>query len=486
MIKIQKEWYGNVRKDVLSGLVVAIALIPEAIAFSIIAGVDPMVGLYSSFCIAIITAFFGGRPGMISAATGAMALVLAGLVASHGVEYMLLATILAGVLQIIFGFLKIGELLKYIPRSVMIGFVNALGILIFRSQLSYFKGEDITMYLLVLAGIAIIYFFPKINKVIPAPLIAILVLTGITLLINFDTTTIGDIGNISGTLPRFLFPDVPLNIETLKIIFPVSLSLSIVGLVESLLTARLLDELTDTKSNKNRECVGQGLANVVAGLFGGMAGCAMIGQSVINYESGGRGRLSTLVAGVFLMILILVLNGWVMLIPIAALVAVMIIVSIATFDWSSIKRIKKVPKDDTFVMIATVVVVLATDNLAIGVIVGIVMSSLFFVQKISRVKVKKITTENGIVFKCSGQLFFASTTHFFEKFDFINIDNTNVIINVENMKIWDESASSAFDKLLEKFRQNNANIKVEGLSDACEDLLTKTSYQYSILPEYAD
>ncbi len=293
MTAIRQEWFANVKKDLLSAIVVAIALIPEAIGFSIIAGLDPMVGLYASFCIAIVTAFFGGRSGMISAATGAMALVLAGLVASHGVEYMLFATILAGVLQIIFGFLKIGALLRFIPKPVMIGFVNALGIMIFRAQLSYFKGTNIMMYVLVATGIAIIYLFPKINKTIPAPLITILALTGISLIVEFDIKTIGDLGNISGTLPQFLLPNVPLNLETLKIIFPVSLSLAIVGLVESLLTARLLDELTDTTSNKNRECVGQGVANVVSGLFGGMAGCAMIGQSVINFKSGGRGRLST-------------------------------------------------------------------------------------------------------------------------------------------------------------------------------------------------
>ena len=350
MASIKKEWFGNVRKDILSGIVVAIALIPEAIAFSIIAGVDPMIGLYASFCIAIVVAFLGGRTGMISAATGAMALVLVSLVKSHGVEYMLLATILAGVLQILFGVLKIGAFLRYIPKPVMIGFVNALGIMIFRAQLGYFIGADIMMYVFVLVGILIILLFPKINKTIPAPLINILVLTGISLLLKTDTKTIGDMGNISDTLPKFLFPDVPLNLETLKIIFPVSLSLSIVGLVESLLTARLLDEFTGTYSNKNRECIGQGAANVVAGLFGGMAGCAMIGQSVINFKSGGRGRLSTLTSGLVLMLLIIVLNRWVVIIPIAALVAVMIVVSVATFDWSCIKRMKLVPITDTIVI----------------------------------------------------------------------------------------------------------------------------------------
>lgn len=485
MPRIKKEWFGNVRKDILAGIVVAIALIPEAIGFSIIAGVDPMVGLYASFCIAIVIAFLGGRTGMISAATGAMALVLAGLVKSHGIEYMLLATILAGVLQILFGALRIGAFLRYIPKPVMIGFVNALGILIFRAQLDYFEGADIMLYVFVLVGIGIILLFPKINKTIPAPLITIVVLTGVSLFMKTDIKTIGDMGNITGTLPQFLFPKVPLNMETLRIIFPVSLSLSIVGLVESLLTARLLDEFTGTWSNKNRECIGQGAANVVAGLFGGMAGCAMIGQSVINYKSGGRGRLSTLTSGLVLMLLIIVLNKWVVMIPIAALIAVMIVVSVATFDWSCLKRIRLVPKADTAVMVTTVAVVLATDNLAYGVIVGILMSSVFFVQKISKVTVTKSETESGIVYKCTGQLFFASTTHFLEKFDF-DVDNVNVKLDVSDMKIWDESAADAIDKLLEKFHENNAHLKIEGLSDACETLLIKTSYQYSILPEYRD
>jgi SulP family sulfate permease len=367
----------------------------------------------------------------------------------------------------------------------MTGFVNALGIMIFKAQLPYFNGAGISMYVLVAVGIAIIYFFPKINKSIPAPLVSIIVLTIFTMATGMKVVMIGDIGNIVGVLPSFALPKVALNLETLKIIFPYSLSLAIVGLVESMLTSRLVDELTDTTSNKNRECVGQGLANIVAGVFGGMAGCGMIGQSVINYRSGGRGRLSTLTAGIFLMILIKVLNGWVVQIPVAALVAVMIIVSISTFDWSSIKRMVKIPKTDTAVMLLAVVVVLMTDNLAYGVVAGILLSSIFFVNKISQVHVEKEETEKGIIYRCYGQLFFASTTHFLEKFDF-DIADQMIELDLTHAKFWDESAGAAFDKLINKYSERHVRVKIYGLSEACEKLLENTSEQYSIMPEYAD
>jgi SulP family sulfate permease len=367
----------------------------------------------------------------------------------------------------------------------MIGFVNALGLLIFKAQLSYFKGAGITMYVLVIVGMGIIYFFPKINKSIPAPLVAILVLTILTFVTGMEVTRIGDMGNIVGQLPTFALPNVSFSMETLKIIFPFSLSLAIVGLVESMLTAQLIDELTDTKSNKNRECVAQGIANMVAGVFGGMAGCAMIGQSVINHKSGGRGRLSTFTSGAFLMILIVVLNRWVVQIPIAALVAVMIIVSIATFDWSSIKRLTQVPKTDTAVMLSTVAVVLVTDNLAYGVIVGIIMSSLFFVNNISKPQVEQSEGDSGIVYRCYGQLFFASTTHFLEQFDF-SLSNQMIELDVSHLKFWDESAGDAFDKVILRYSERHVRVKILGLSSACEKILVKTSRQYSILPEYAD
>lgn len=485
MNKIKNEWFGNNSRDILAGLVVAIALIPEAIAFSLIAGVNPMVGLYAAFCIAIVTAFAGGRTGMISGATGAMALVLAGLVKVHGIEYMLLATILTGIIQMILGLIKVGGILRFIPKPVMTGFVNALAILIFKSQLEHFVGEGILMYVLVAISILIIFLFPKINKIIPAPLVAIVVLTAVTIIFKIDVTRIGDLGNISNSLPSFLFPNVDLNLETLKIILPFSLSLAAVGLVESLLTAQLLDEMSDTSSNKNRECIGQGLANIVAGLFGGMAGCAMIGQSVINFKSGGRKRLSTFLSGAFLIILTVVFNKLVIQIPMAVLVGVMIVVSVATFDWGSIKRIVKMPKTDTMVMLATVIIVLLTDNLAYGVLLGIILGSLFFVYKVSQINVVKVEVDGMIIYKCYGQLFFASTKHFLEKFDF-EISNQTIGLDVKHLKFWDESAGNAFDKLIMKYSNKKVKLKIEGLGEACEILLQKTSVQYSILPEYVD
>lgn len=470
MNEIKKEWFGNTKQDILSGMVVAIALIPEAIGFSIIAGVNPMMGLYASFCIAMITAFFGGRQGMISAATGAMALLLVNLVKDYGIEYMLAATILTGIIQLILGYLKIGNLLKFIPRPVMIGFVNALAILIFKAQLPYFQGESIWIYALVAIGLLVIYLFPKINKTIPSPLIAIIAVTVLASVLGIKTTTIGDIGNISSTLPKFLIPNIPVSLETLKIILPYSISLSIVGLVESLLTAQLLDDLTHTKSNKNRECMGQGVANVVSGLFGGMAGCAMIGQSIINFKSGGRGRLSTFVAGLFLMILIILLNKFVVIIPIAALISVMIVVSISTFDWESLKRLKIVPKTDSIVMISTVVVVLFTHNLAFGVIVGVILSALFFASKISEVHVEKFEKSNVVEYKVSGQLFFSSTTSFINHFSFEEKSKT-INIDLSNVRIWDESAVDCIDKLVFRFRKNDNNVNLVGMSTKCKEII---------------
>lgn len=470
MNEIKKEWFGNTKQDILSGMVVAIALIPEAIGFSIIAGVNPMMGLYASFCIAMITAFFGGRQGMISAATGAMALLLVNLVKDYGIEYMLEATILTGIIQLILGYLKIGNLLKFIPRPVMIGFVNALAILIFKAQLPYFQGESIWIYALVAIGLLVIYLFPKINKTIPSPLIAIIAVTVLASVLGIKTTTIGDIGNISSTLPKFLIPNVSVSLETLKIILPYSISLSIVGLVESLLTAQLLDDLTHTKSNKNRECMGQGVANVVSGLFGGMAGCAMIGQSIINFKSGGRGRLSTFVAGLFLMILIILLNKFVVIIPIAALISVMIVVSISTFDWESLKRLKIVPKTDSIVMISTVVVVLFTHNLAFGVIVGVILSALFFASKISEVHVEKFEKSDVVEYKVSGQLFFSSTTSFINHFSFEEKSKT-INIDLSNVRIWDESAVDCIDKLVFRFRKNDNNVNLVGMSTKCKEII---------------
>jgi sulfate permease, SulP family len=396
---IQNQWFSNIRGDVLAGIVVALALVPEAIAFSIIAGVDPKVGLYASFCIAVIIAFTGGRPGMISAATGAMALLMVTLVRDHGLEYLLAATLLTGVIQIGAGYLKLGSLMRFVSRSVVTGFVNALAILIFMAQLPELTNVTWHVYAMTAAGLGIIYLFPyvpRLGKLIPSPLVCIVALTIVAIVWQIDIRTVGDMGDLPDTLPIFLWPEVPLNLETLWIILPYSVGLAAVGLLESLMTATIVDDLTDTNSDKNRECKGQGIANIGAGLMGGMAGCAMIGQSIINVKSGGRTRLSTLTAGVFLMVLILVLDQWLKQIPMAALVAVMIMVSIGTFSWDSLRQMPKLPISTNIVMVTTVVVVVATHNLALGVGVGVLLAAMFFANKISHfMYVASTLTDNG-------------------------------------------------------------------------------------------
>lgn len=471
---IKYEWFGNIKGDVLAGLVVAMALVPEAIAFSIIAGVDPMIGLYASFCIAVVIAFVGGRPGMISAATGATALLMTTLVAEHGLQYLLAATILTGIIQIVMGVLKLGKLMKFVPRSVMVGFVNALAILIFTSQLTHFVGESWAMYAMVAGALAIIYILPRFTKAVPSPLVAIVVISAIAIFTGSGVRTIGDMGELTQALPMFLLPDIPLTFETLQIIFPYSLSIAIVGLVESLLTATIVDDMTDTKSDKNKEARGQGIANIVSGLFGGMAGCAMIGQSVINVKSGGRGRLSAFVAGVFLMILILVLNDFLVQIPMAALVGVMIMVSIGTFDWGSVKSLHKTPITDTIVMIATVITVLMTHDLSKGVLVGIILSAIFFASKISKVKVTTLASDhsNKKFYRVSGQLFFASVTDFVEHFNF-NDKVKEVNIDLTEAHLWDDSAVGAIDKIVIKYHQNGVKVNLVGLNNESNKLINK-------------
>lgn len=469
MRQSKQEWFGNIKGDLLAGIVVCMALIPEAIGFSIVAGVDPMVGVYASFCISLMTAIFGGRPGLISAAAGATALVMASLVKSHGIEYMFAATILAGLIQIILGYLKIGNLMKFIPKPVMIGFVNALGIMMLQSQLDHFKGNFILIILGVL-GVAIIYIFPKINKVIPAPIVAIITITLIVSLFNIDIKTLGDMGEITTELPKFLIPNVPFNMQTLSIILPYSISVALVGIVESLLTAQLVDDLTDTPSDKNKECVGQGLGNLTAGFFGGIAGCGMIGQTMINNNYGGRGRLSTLAAGTSMLFSIIILNSFVVKIPVVSLAAVMVVVSFTTFNWNSLKRIKKVPLSDTLVMISTVVVVLATHNLAYGVVIGIIISAVLFASKISEIDVKKHEVHEYVKYEVTGQLFFASTTKFISSFDY-NEKIDTIDIDFSNVKVWDESAVDAIDKVVIKYAKNNVKTNLVGLSDSCLELI---------------
>ncbi len=464
--RLQHEWFGNVRGDLLSGLVVALALIPEAIAFSIIAGVDPKVGLYASFTMAVITAIAGGRPGMISAATGAMALVIVTLVKDHGVEYLFAATILAGLLQLVFGWLKLGRYMRFVPQPVMLGFVNALAIMIFLAQLEHFVGAHPLIYLVVLAGLGVIYLLPRLTKAVPAPLVAIVGLTLFAVFTGSPLSTVGDMGELPTVLPVFGIPAVPLNLETLMIILPFSISLALVGLVESLLTANIVDDLTDTPSDKNRESTGQGLANVVTGFFGGMAGCAMIGQSIINVTSGGRGRLSSFLAGVYLLILILVLGDFVRVIPMGALVAVMIMVSINTFDWQSLFGIVRAPLSDTIVMVSTVAVVLATSNLALGVLVGVLLSTVFFARKVA--KVVTVTSELDPVarrrtYRVAGQLFFVSTETFLESFD-LEEELTEVVIDLTHAHVWDVTAVEAVEKLAQRFRYRGVRVTVRGLN----------------------
>ncbi|MBW3113697.1 MULTISPECIES: SulP family inorganic anion transporter [Bacillaceae] len=472
--KIKYEWFGNVKGDILSGLVVAMALIPEAIAFSIIAGVDPMIGLYASFCIAVVIAFVGGRPGMISAATGATALLMTTLVADHGLQYLLAATILTGVIQIIMGVLKLGRLMKFVPRSVMVGFVNALAILIFSAQLPHFVGETWVMYAMVAGALAIIYILPRFTKAVPSALVAIIAVTVFAVLTGSGVRTVGDMGELTQTLPLFLIPDIPFTFETLQIIFPYSLSIAIVGLVESLLTASIVDDMTDTTSDKNKEARGQGIANIVSGFFGGMAGCAMIGQSVINVKSGGRGRLSALVAGVFLMVLILVLNDFLVQIPMAALVGVMFMVSIGTFDWSSLKNLHKTPFTDTLVMLVTVGTVLMTHDLSKGVLVGIILSAVFFASKISKVNITTMASgeTHKKVYRVSGQLFFASVTEFVESFDFTE-DIKEVTLDLTHAHLWDDSAVGAIDKIMIKYHQNGVKVNLIGLNTESNKLIDK-------------
>jgi len=478
LLSLKQDWFSNIRGDILAGLVVALALIPEAIAFSIIAGVDPKVGLYASFCIAVVIAFVGGRPGMISAATGAMALLMVTLVKNHGLEYLLAATLLCGVLQILAGYLKLGSLMRFVSRSVVTGFVNALAILIFMAQLPELTDVTWHVYAMTAAGLGIIYLFPylpRIGKLIPSPLVCILVLTAVSLYLGLDIRTVGDMGELPDTLPIFLWPDVPLTFETLVIIFPYSAALAVVGLLESMMTATIVDDLTDTPSDKNRECKGQGVANIASGLIGGMAGCAMIGQSIINVKSGGRTRLSSLCAGLFLLLMVVFLGDWLSLIPMAALVAVMIMVSIGTFSWSSITDLKKHPLSTNIVMLVTVAVVVATHNLAFGVLAGVLLASLFFANKVGHYMDITSTQEDEgkrRIYRVSGQVFFSSSDKFVAAFDFKEVLE-RVVIDLGSAHFWDITAVSSLDKVVLKFRREGTEVEVLGLNKASATIIDR-------------
>ena len=471
----KQQWFGNIRGDILAGLVVALALIPEAIAFSILAGVDPMVGLYASFVIAVTISFIGGRPAMISAATGAMAIVIVSLVKDHGLQYLLAATILTGIIQIIFGFLKISKLMKFISNAVMLGFVNSLALLVFIAQTPHFIGGSLLTWLFLLVTIALVYLIPYVIKGIPSPLITVVILTVVAIYSGVNLSTVGDMGTITTTLPTFLLPDIPLNLETLMIILPYSLALAVVGLMESLMTAQLLDEMTDSDSNKDVEARGQGIANILNGFFGGMAGCAMIGQSIINVVSGARGRLSTFVAGAFLMFLIIVLGDYVKQIPMPVLAGVMVVVCIKQFDWSSFKYVVKAPKQDVFVMLLTVGLVMYTHNLAIGVVAGVFMSAIFFVAKIAGIRIKEVDGIHVV----EGQLFFASTEYFLRYFKALP-KQPKIMIDMNYTQIWDESSVRALEKLKKNLAAKQIEVQYMNIRPKSQQMIERVLHRATI------
>ncbi|MFN7129255.1 MAG: SulP family inorganic anion transporter [Brevundimonas sp.] len=471
----RQQWLANPRRDLLAGAVVALALIPEAIAFSIIAGVDPAVGLYASVVIAVTIALVGGRPAMISAATGAMALLMVGLVRDYGLEYLFAASILCGVFQILIGLLKLGRYIKFVSRSVMTGFVNALAILIFLAQMPELIGANWQTFALVGAALVVIYGFPRLTKAVPSPLVAIVLISVFVMMTGLDVRTVGDMGQMPSTLPVFHLPAVPLTWETLVIIAPISATLAFVGLLESLLTANLLDDITDTPSDKDRETRGQGIANILSPLFGGMAGCAMIGQSIINVTSGARGRLSTLWAGLFLLFLILVLRDWVAQIPMAALVAVMIMVSIGTFDWGSVLKLRSTPFQSSVVMIATTVTVVATHDLSKGVILGVLLSAVFFMRKVGKtIAVTDIeTAEEGVLrYRVTGQLFFASADLFAASFEHHGHPK-RVEIDMTEAHLWDLTGVAAVDKVVFRYRRQGAEVNIIGMNHAARTLVDR-------------
>ncbi len=472
---VQRDWFSNMRRDFLAGLVVALALIPEAIGFSVIAGVDPKIGLYASVVIAIVIAFTGGRPAMISAATAATAVLMSGLVRDHGIQYLFAATILMGVFQIVAALLKLGRLMRFVSQSVMTGFVNALAILIFMAQLPELVNVPPATYGLIALGLAIIYGLPRFTRAVPSPLVAIIVVTIVAVSLGLDVRTVAHLGELPSALPSFALPDVPLNLDTLRIIAPVALTLAAVGLLESLLTAQILDDMTDTPSNKNRECAGQGAANIASALFGGMGGCAMIGQSVINVSSGARGRLSTLTAGVFLLVLLVALQDLLAVVPVAALTAVMVMVSINTFQWRSIARLRSNPVPSSIVMLATVGTVVATHDLAKGVLVGVLLSGVFFAGKVARLsRVTSVLSADGKTrtYRVEGQVFFASAGTLSESVD-LQEPVERVVFDVGAAHFWDISAIAALDKVVLKARARGLKVEVVGLNAASATMVER-------------
>lgn len=469
-------------REVLAGLVVALALIPEAIAFSIIAGVDPRVGLFSSFVMAVSIAFLGGRPAMIVGATGAIALVIAPVARDHGLDYFIATVILGGLIQIVLALFGVAKLMRFIPRSVMVGFVNALAIMIFTSQLPQLLNVPWMVYPLVGAGLIIMYVMPRFTRVVPAPLVSIVLVTAAAVVWGLSVPTVGDQGNLPQSLPTLFFPDVPFTLETLQIIGPFAIAMAIVGLLESLLTAKLVDDITDTHSRKTREALGLGGANILSGLFGGMGGCAMIGQTMINVKaSGARTRISTFLAGIFLLFLILSLGDVVAVVPMAALVAVMIVVSVATFDWHSIKfsTIKTLPKSETFVMLTTVVITVWTHNLAIGVGIGVVVAMVMFARRVAHFTSVTREVLDGaptptVRYTVVGELFFASSNDLTTQFEYSR-DPGLVIIDLSNSHVWDASTVVALDAIETKYEKYGKKVIFEGMNEATTAFHTRLS-----------
>jgi SulP family sulfate permease len=469
------------RTEVLAGLVVALALIPEAISFSIIAGVDPRVGLFASFTMAVAISFLGGRPAMISAATGAVALVIAPVMRDHGYDYLVATVLLGGLIQVALGLAGVARLMRFIPRSVMVGFVNSLAILIFLAQVPHLVDVPFLVYPMIAVGIAVIVGLPRVTTVVPAPLVAIVALTGFTVLAAVSVPDVGDEGELPDSLPALFLPDVPLTLDTLQVIAPYALGMALVGLLESLLTAKLVDDITDTHSDKTREAWGQGTANVITGLFGGMGGCAMIGQTMINVKvSGARTRISTFLAGVFLLVLVVGFGDVVAIIPMGALVAVMIMVSVGTFDWHSIRpaTLRRMPRSETTVMLATIVVVVATHNLAIGVIVGVLVATTLFARRVAhlteteRAVVVLPDGSSQAVYTVTGALFFASSNDLYTQFEYAD-DPDHVVIDLSGSHVWDASTVASLDAITTKYERKGKTVQIVGLNDASADRHTR-------------
>jgi SulP family sulfate permease len=477
--RLRAEWCPSVPRELMAGAVATFALIPEVIAFSFVAGVDPAVGLFASFVIGIVIAFTGGRPAMVSAAAGSVALVAAPLVHAHGLPYLLAAGLLAGLVQVGFGLLRLGVLMRFVSSSVRTGFVNALAVLIFSAQLPHLRadhGANAATWAMLALGLVIIYGLPRLTRAVPSPLICIVVLTLLAQWLKLPLQTVADLGRLPDALPAFGWPAVPATLETLRLIALPACAIAMVGLLESMMTASVVDELTDTPSSRNRECSGLGIANVAASLFGGIAGCGMIGQTVGNVRYGGRGRLSTLFAGAFVLILMVPLRPWVSMVPVAALVAVMVMVSASTFDWASLRALVRHPRTSSVVMLATVAVTLTTDNLAAGVAVGVLMSGVFFTFKVSKLlEIRRVgeddaDEEGPVMYRVSGQVFFASSEIFIESFDVRAVAGRAVVIDVSAAHFWDITAIAALDKVVERLTNSGSTVEVLGLNPASERL----------------